>query len=188
MKCTKFINLTAATLLLVVVTVGCKRNPQNTTPLLGRGQGPVGDDRSRMINDTAKIDDGPGIANAGNLKDLPLAAEQPAALRDNTVYFDYDRANVRASETSKLDAVASYIKGGANRPIRIEGHCDERGTAAYNLVLGEKRARAVKIYLQDLGVQASQLQITSYGEAKPFCKQSNENCYQQNRRAHFVTK
>ena len=89
---------------------------------------------------------------------------------------------------SVLDANSGWFRANGSKTVLIEGHCDERGTVAYNLVLGEKRARAAKKYLQDLGVQASQLQITSYGEARPFCKQQNEDCYQLNRRAHFVTK
>jgi peptidoglycan-associated lipoprotein len=185
MKCTKFVNQIAAILLLVVVTVGCKRNPQNVTPLLGRGQGPVGDERSHLIGDAPKIGDG-GIANAGNLKDYLPAAEQPAALRDNTVYFDYDRANVRASETSKLDAVASYIKGGPNRPIRIEGHCDERGTEEYNRSLGERRALAVREYLARAGVDPNMIDTISHGEDKPAVPGHDQAAWSKNRRAEFL--
>jgi peptidoglycan-associated lipoprotein len=87
-----------------------------------------------------------------------------------------------------MDTNAGWLRANRSTTVLIEGHCDERGTAAYNLVLGEKRARAAKKYLQDLGIQVSQLQITSYGETRPFCKQQNEECYQQNRRAHFVAK
>jgi peptidoglycan-associated lipoprotein len=87
-----------------------------------------------------------------------------------------------------LDVNAGWLRANGNKTVLIEGHCDERGTLAYNLVLGEKRARSAKKYLLDMGVQVSQLQITSYGETRPFCKQANEDCYQQNRRAHFVTK
>jgi peptidoglycan-associated lipoprotein len=94
---------------------------------------------------------------------------------------------IRKDAMPVLDANASWFRANGSMTVLIEGHCDERGTVAYNLVLGEKRARAAKKYLQDLGVQASQLQTTSYGETRPFCKQQNEDCYQQNRRAHFVT-
>jgi len=104
------------------------------------------------------------------------------------VFFDFDRFQIRKDAMPVLDANAQWFRANGNTAVLIEGHCDERGTLAYNLVLGEKRARAAKKYLQDLGVQASQLQITSYGETRPFCKQQNEDCYQQNRRAHFVTK
>jgi peptidoglycan-associated lipoprotein len=104
------------------------------------------------------------------------------------VFFDYDRFDVRKDAMPVLDANAGWLRANGGKTVLIEGHCDERGTVAYNLVLGEKRARAVKKYLQDMGAQASQLQITSYGETKPFCKQQNEECYQQNRRAHFAIK
>jgi peptidoglycan-associated lipoprotein len=104
------------------------------------------------------------------------------------VFFDYDRFQIRRDAMTLLDANAGWLRTNGNTTVLIEGHCDERGTLAYNLVLGEKRARATQKYLLDLGVAAAQLQITSYGEAKPFCKQQNEDCYQQNRRAHFVTK
>ncbi len=104
------------------------------------------------------------------------------------VFFDYDRFHIRKDAMPVLDANAAWFRANAGKNALIEGHCDERGTAAYNLVLGEKRANAVKRYLQDFGVPASQLQITSYGETRPFCMQQNEDCYQQNRRAHFVMK
>ena len=104
------------------------------------------------------------------------------------VFFDFDRFQIRKDAMPVLDDNARWFRANLIKTVLIEGHCDERGTLAYNLVLGEKRARAAKKYLQDLGVPASQLQITSYGETRPFCKQQTEDCYQQNRRAHFVTK
>jgi peptidoglycan-associated lipoprotein len=114
------------------------------------------------------------------------AMSDTSALGD--VFFDYDRFQIRKDAMPLLDANAGWLRANGSKTVLIEGHCDERGTVAYNLVLGEKRARAAKQYLQDLGVPTSQLQITSYGETRPFCTQQNEDCYQQNRRAHFVAK
>ncbi|MDZ4853640.1 MAG: OmpA family protein [Nitrospirota bacterium] len=123
---------------------------------------------------------------------LPSTADSDLHASDSRVlgdiFFDYDRFQIRKDAMPSLDANAGWLRANASTTALIEGHCDERGTGAYNLVLGEKRARAAQKYLLDLGVQASQLQITSYGEARPFCKQQNEDCYQQNRRAHFVAK
>ena len=116
----------------------------------------------------------------------PSPMSDTKALSD--VFFDYDRFQIRKDAMPLLDANAGWFRANGSKTVLIEGHCDERGTVAYNLVLGEKRARAAKQYLLDLGVTTSQLQITSYGEARPFCKQQNEDCYQQNRRAHFVVK
>jgi len=121
-----------------------------------------------------------------NLPLGPSTASGSNALGD--VFFDYDSFHIRKDAIPVLDVNGGWLRANGSKTVLIEGHCDARGTVAYNLVLGEKRARTVKKYLQDLGVQASQLQITSYGETRPFCKQQNEDCYQQNRRAHFVTK
>ncbi|MDH4185574.1 MAG: OmpA family protein [Nitrospira sp.] len=104
------------------------------------------------------------------------------------VFFDYDRFQLRKEALPALDSNAAWLRVNGNKSLLIEGHADERGTLAYNLVLGEKRARAVKRYLLDLGVKPSQLHTTSYGEARPFCKQQNESCYQENRRAHVRAK
>jgi peptidoglycan-associated lipoprotein len=117
-----------------------------------------------------------------------LAGNVPGGNALNDVFFDFDRFQIRQDAVPVLDANARWLSANANKTALIEGHCDERGTVAYNLVLGEKRARAAEKYLKDLGIPASQLQITSYGETRPFCKQQNEDCYQQNRRVHFVTK
>ena len=70
--------------------------------------------------------------------------------------------------------------------INVEGHCDERGTAEYNLGLGERRANAVKAYLVELGVPGDRVVVVSKGKESPFCTESNESCWQQNRRGHFI--
>ena len=70
--------------------------------------------------------------------------------------------------------------------VLIEGHCDERGTVEYNLELGKRRAQAVKDYLVDRGIEESRIRIVSYGKERPFCTESNESCFQKNRRGHFV--
>jgi peptidoglycan-associated lipoprotein len=115
-----------------------------------------------------------------------LAGTDSSTLGD--IYFDFDRFVVREDAEPILVANAAWIKSMPGKSVLIEGHCDERGTQAYNLVLGEKRARSAKRYLEDLGVPGSRLQIISYGEVRPFCKEHDEHCYQLNRRAHFVAK
>ncbi len=117
----------------------------------------------------------------------PPVAESPktAALLGD-VFFDFDRYTIRNDAQAVLESNATWIKNSAARTIVIEGHCDERGTQAYNLVLGEKRAKATQRYLHDLGIPLSRLKTVSYGEMRPFCKEHSEDCYQSNRRAHFV--
>jgi peptidoglycan-associated lipoprotein len=114
----------------------------------------------------------------------PADGVMPSGLGD--IFFDFDQYVIRKDAQPVMEANAAWIKSASGKSFLIEGHCDERGTQAYNLVLGEKRARSAKRYLEDLGVPASRLKITSFGEMRPFCKERDEHCYQQNRRAHFV--
>jgi peptidoglycan-associated lipoprotein len=102
------------------------------------------------------------------------------------ILFDFDRFVIRDAARSGLEANAGLLKSQSGEKILIEGHCDERGTSAYNLVLGERRAQAAAQYLRDLGVSSSQMQITSYGKERPFCAEHSEACWQSNRRAHFT--
>jgi peptidoglycan-associated lipoprotein len=102
------------------------------------------------------------------------------------VYFDYDRFMIRSEARKVLEDNAMALKSQNGWKLLIEGHCDERGTLDYNLVLGERRALAVKNYLTDLGVPASQVQVVSYGKERPFCSDHSDQCWQSNRRAHFV--
>jgi len=105
----------------------------------------------------------------------------------SNVFFDFDQYSVREDAVPILEANAELLKSAhQNSKILIEGHCDERGTVEYNLVLGERRAQAVKNYLADLGVPSSRIHIVSYGKERPFCKEPTSACYQQNRTGHFV--
>lgn len=102
------------------------------------------------------------------------------------VYFDYDKFTIRSDAATALEGNARQLQAQGGWSLLIEGHCDERGTVDYNLVLGEKRARAVKKYLEDLGVPSAKVQITSYGKERPSCAEHSDECWQHNRRAHFV--
>jgi len=102
------------------------------------------------------------------------------------VYFDYDKSNIRADQQSSVQADAQFLNQHASINFTIEGHCDERGSTEYNLALGDSRASAVKNALVAAGVSANRIKTISYGKEKPFCIESNEACWQQNRRGHFV--
>ena len=187
MKCTKFVSLLA--LLVIAVGTGCKRGPQGTTPLPGYGKGSVPSDRPQ-----GPLEPGPkvgedltgGGALPENLKDLLADPNQPAVLRDNTVFFAYDSADIRPSETSKLDAIASYMKSSGNKAIRIEGHCDERGTEEYNRALGERRALAAREYLVRVGVSGAQIDTRTMGEDNPVVPGHTEAAWSKNRRDEFI--
>ena len=102
------------------------------------------------------------------------------------VFFDLDASTIKEESKAALSTNATWLKRWTSTRISIEGHCDERGTAEYNLGLGERRANAVKAYLVELGIPADRLVIVSKGKESPFCTDKNEACWQQNRRGHFV--
>jgi len=102
------------------------------------------------------------------------------------VYFDYDKADIRGDQQASIQANAQFLNQHQNVNFTIEGHCDERGSTEYNLALGDQRATAVKNALTAAGISAGRIKTISYGKEKPFCTESNEACWQQNRRGHFV--
>ena len=114
------------------------------------------------------------------------AASAAAGLRD--VFFAYDSWTISEDGRQALSRDAEWMKSNPSALVKVEGHCDERGTAAYNLVLGEKRAKAARNYLVELGVGANRLSVVSYGKERPSCDEHAESCYQQNRRGHPVVK
>ncbi|HET9409951.1 MAG TPA: peptidoglycan-associated lipoprotein Pal [Candidatus Sulfotelmatobacter sp.] len=102
------------------------------------------------------------------------------------VYFDYDKSDLRSDQQSSIQADMLFLNQHPNVNFTIEGHCDERGSTEYNLALGDQRASSVKNALTAGGINASRIKTISYGKEKPFCTESNEACWQQNRRGHFV--
>jgi peptidoglycan-associated lipoprotein len=103
-----------------------------------------------------------------------------------TIYFDFDKSDIRPDQVSRAEANASWLKQHRGVRFTIEGHCDERGSAEYNLGLGDRRANGVKEFLIKEGVDASSIKTTSYGKERPICREATEDCYQRNRRAAFV--
>ena len=102
------------------------------------------------------------------------------------IYFDFDRADIRPSDMAILDAYARWLVTNSRRLLMIQGHADERGTAEYNLALGERRAQSTRSYLLSRGVQAQRMTVISYGEEWPVCTEHNEACWSRNRRAQFL--
>lgn len=118
--------------------------------------------------------------------DLTNMERVPDFFKANTVYFDFDRAAVRASERVRVEEVAAYLKGQPTHVVQIEGHCDERGTEEYNRALGERRALAVREYLINSGVEAERVHTISYGEDRPAEIGSSEGAWAKNRRGEFI--
>jgi peptidoglycan-associated lipoprotein len=101
-------------------------------------------------------------------------------------FFDYDQFNLRDDARAALVEDANWLKTYPAIKIKVVGHADERGTAEYNLALGQHRAQAVEDYLKSLGVAPNRIEITSLGKEAPFCTGENESCWSQNRRGHFI--
>ena len=110
----------------------------------------------------------------------------PATSPLKDIFFEFDRADLRADARDTLRANADWLKSNPSARIEIEGHCDERGTNEYNLALGAKRAQSAKDYLVSLGIAGERLSTISYGEEIPVCRDHEESCWHQNRRARFV--
>lgn len=102
------------------------------------------------------------------------------------IHFDYDKAEIRPDQVSLLQSDASWLKAHPGMRFTIEGHCDDRGSEEYNLGLGDRRANVVKEYLVKQGVSQASITTISYGEERPLCRDNNEGCFQQNRRAAFT--
>ena len=199
--------------MLVVLTaavalggVGCKKKVKNPTQIPG---GIYADK-----NDKADGNQQPPVVTGGNtiartnptqdyvVPSIPVNGDGSIAPTDgydrskftedrsffkaNTVFFDYDRAAVRAGERIRVEEVAAYLKGKPGHMVEIEGHCDERGTEEYNRALGERRALAVREYLVNLGVQPERVHTISFGEDRPAEIGSSEGAWAKNRRGEFI--
>ncbi|MEW6991308.1 peptidoglycan-associated lipoprotein Pal [Colwelliaceae bacterium 6441] len=105
---------------------------------------------------------------------------------EHIVYFDFDKSTVSGEFSAILDAHAKFLNENSNVSVLVEGHADERGTPEYNIALGERRAKAVVTYLENMGVAESQLTVVSYGEEKPMVKDRSESAFAKNRRAVLV--
>lgn len=118
-------------------------------------------------------------------KALRLLPFHPSdSLRD--IHFAFDRFDLDENARAILRKNAAYLKSHPELKVEIQGHCDERGSNSYNLSLGDRRARSTKSYLVSLEIDESRIHTISYGEERPFCFESNEECWYQNRRAHFL--
>src|SRR4029077_2984344 len=118
--------------------------------------------------------------------DRSLYNEDRNQFREQTVYFEFDKSTVKASEQGKIQAVANYLKSEPRTILDIEGHCDERGTAEYNRALGERRALAIREHLVNLGVAADRVYTLSWGEDKPADQGHDEAAWGKNRRGEFI--
>ena len=158
--------------------------PSNSTNfhLVAKGDGGTADANVRV---TVRVPQ-PPAADTGassNLGDMGSDAAFHAAVKD--VFFDYDSYDLRPDAQANATQAAAYLSQHPAARVVIGGYCDDRGSAEYNLALGENRANAAKQALINAGVAANRLRVVSYGKEKQFCTEASESCYQENRRAQF---
>jgi len=175
-----------AVLPVMLLAVGCARRPAMTEASAPAPSGAV-------VGPSAAADSTPRRVAAP--LGAPVAAPTRPAPREfvtipelRTIHFDFDKYDIRPEDAKTLDTNAAWLKANANHLVLIEGHCDERGTNEYNVALGERRAKAAMNYLVAQGVRANRVTIVSYGEERPLCREHDEACWSQNRRAEFRVK
>jgi peptidoglycan-associated lipoprotein len=123
------------------------------------------------------------------MEDEAIQAEMQRARESfvsEDIHFDFDQSVLTPDARDILERKAAWLRRNPSASVLIEGHCDERGTAEYNIALGERRARSAMDFLVDLGISASRLSTVSYGEERPLDPRHNEAAWAKNRRAHFV--
>lgn len=164
---------------------GLDRNPSEERLGGNAGNGGTSGGAGHTNAMIAKADSGAAARQLAEIR-AEQVASVAAGLRD--VFFTYDSFSITDEGRHALSGNAEWARSNPYAQLKIEGHCDERGTSAYNLVLGEKRAKAVRNYLVELGVAPAHLSVVSYGKERPFCTEHTESCYSQNRRGHLVVK
>ena len=191
MKCSAFLNLAVISVVLASGVIACKKNPKGTTPIPGArvgGVGPEGALDGRPLTTTEP----PTTTAFDPNKGIPLGSGHPGWKEDRetfsaqTVYFDLDKSVVKASEMSKVEAVAARLKSEKGKAVKVEGHCDERGTEEYNRALGERRALAIREALITLGIGQNDIDTISFGEDKPAVQGHDEAAWAKNRRGEFI--
>jgi peptidoglycan-associated lipoprotein len=163
-----------------VPTTGVKTvTPTESTTyhLVARGEGGTADASARVT-----VNGQPAVTVPTNT----MSAEEEFKANVQDIFYDYDTYDIRADAQTTLAKDASYLVSHPNVKVVIGGYCDERGSDEYNLALGQNRADAAKNALVTAGVAADRIRVVSYGKEKPFCSDSNEQCWQLNRRAGFT--
>jgi peptidoglycan-associated lipoprotein len=141
-------------------------------------------DTTKQSNVVAAPTDSTNMKETANEQSSLVEATAKSPISD--INFDFDSSSIRPDAREILKANADYLLKHKSSSVVVEGHCDERGTAEYNMALGQKRAQETKQYLVNLGIKESIINTISYGEERPLDPGNNEEAWAKNRRAHFV--
>ena len=146
---------------------------------------------SKKVKEEAPVDTGPSTGTVAPTAPTagaytPADLDSDACLRQRVVYFDLDQDALKPEFQAAMSCHAKYLRDRPSARLRLEGNADERGSREYNMGLGERRGNAVSSALQANGGAASQLTVISYGEERPVCNESGEDCWSKNRRVELV--
>jgi len=155
--------------------------PDASTTYSITASGPGGDAATSV-----RVTVSPG-ARSTEVSAPPLPFDELFRQNVRDAFFDYDKYDIRADARDALARTAEFLRRYPETKVLIEGHCDERGSLEYNLALGAERAEATKKFLNSLGIDNQRMTTSSLGKERPFCNEHDENCWQQNRRGHFVS-
>jgi peptidoglycan-associated lipoprotein len=155
--------------------------PTESTTYMITANGPGG-----TATATARVTVTGGAAVVAPSSGTPAGISELFEQNVRDAFFDFNKADIRGDAREALTKDAEFLRSYSTVHVTIEGHCDERGSTEYNLGLGQRRAQAAKNYLASLGISADRIDTVSWGKERPFCTESNEECWQQNRRGHFV--
>ena len=149
--------------------------------LVARGDGGTADATARVTVNPVQA----AVAVTNDNSNSSMTEDEKFRASVQDVFFDYDSYDVRPDQAAELSKAAAYLASNPRIKVLIGGYCDERGSNEYNLTLGQNRAESAKKALISAGVAPDRLRVVSYGKEKPFCSESTEECWQQNRRAGF---
>jgi len=173
---------------LVVVLFGCPKKAPTPAPEpppeVDTTPTPPPEDVQEPVTPEPQDAVEPNPLDSEDMREVNDAAIRQGFVAD--IYFDFDRSDLREEAREALSGNARWLREHPEFLVTIEGHCDERGTNEYNLALGERRANTAKDYMVSLNTEASRVRTISYGEERPVCTQSDEACWQRNRRAHML--
>ncbi len=169
-----------------LVATGCahKQSIQNG-PQAGQ-ETPAASKSQAGQNEKQNASQGPVTSKDLSGGEVKTSAEEAAGTKIPDIHFDFDKYSLHADAKPVLREVAGILLKHSGMKIVIEGNCDEKGTVEYNMALGDRRAGEAKTALIALGVPANRIETVSYGKEKPLCHESNDKCWAQNRRDHFV--
>ena len=190
MKLTKFTTLAVIGISMMVSVSGCRKNPEYMTRIPGGRIGkPVDNSPAPPLNAGDQL----GSQTNKDFGGYPMSnidrsnwVAHAEILQADTVHFNYDSSVVKSSEKPLVTAVSDYLKANGTHAVRVEGHCDERGTEEYNRSLGERRALALRELLITLGIDSSRVETATFGKDRPVDSGHDESAWKKNRRGEFI--